>query len=90
MSVRAESYKKWRVRIYFGVKNNSDAIDSTVRDSSRKISESMICMIYPGIYEIAENQGIIDVFAFNGNDRPYSVNGKFYIRSLDEDRQIGY
>lgn len=92
LSIGAMLNKKGKGRIYFGVKNNGDVIgqqigDSTLRDISRKISESIRPMIYPSIYEMAENHGVI-VVEFNGNDRPYSVNGKFYIRSSDEDRQM--
>lgn len=92
LSIGAMLNKKGKGKIYFGVKNNGDVIgqqigESTLRDISRKISEAIRPVIYPSIYEMAENHGVI-VVEFNGNDRPYSVNGKFYIRLSDEDRQM--
>lgn len=92
LSMGAMLNKNGKGRIFFGVKNNGDVIgqqigDSTLRDISRKISESIRPSIYPSIYEMKENHGVI-VVEFNGNDRPYSVNGKFYIRSSDEDKQM--
>ncbi len=78
--------------LYFGVKNNGDAIgqiisDSTLRDISRKIYEDIKPTIYPSIHEMENMPGVIEI-NFIGNDRPYSAQGKFYIRVSDEDRKI--
>ena len=78
--------------LYFGVKNNGDAIgqmisDNTLRDISRKIYEDINPKIYPSIHEIANMPGVIEI-NFIGQDKPYSAQGKFYIRTSDEDRKI--
>lgn len=78
--------------VYFGVKNNGEAIgqeigESTLRDISRKISEDISPAIYPSIRELDNSPGII-IVEFSGSDRPYSAKGKFYIRLHDEDKQM--
>ena len=78
--------------LYFGVKNNGDAIgqmisDNTLRDISRKIYEDINPKIYPSIHEMENMPGVIEV-DFIGHDKPYSAQGKFYIRTSDEDRKI--
>ena len=84
--------KNGKGALYFGVKNNGDAVgqqisDSTLRDISRKISEEIRPVIYPSIHEIENMPGIIEV-NFIGQDKPYSASGKFYIRTSDEDKKI--
>lgn len=84
--------KNGKGTLYFGVKNNGDAIgqqisDNTLRDISRKIFEEIKPTIYPSIHEMENMPGIIEV-NFIGQDRPYSASGKFYIRSSDEDKKI--
>ena len=91
-SVSAMLNKSGKGMLYFGVKNNGDVVgqqisDNTLRDISRKISESIRPEIYPSIYELEGLPGVIKV-EFIGNDKPYSDNGKFYIRVYDEDKNI--
>ena len=91
-SIVAMLNKSGSGKILFGVKNNGDGIgqqisENTLRDISCKIYEDIKPTIYPSIYELENAPGII-VVEFNGNDRPYSSKGKFYIRSYDEDRQM--
>ena len=80
--------------LYFGVKNNGDAIgqkdltDNTVREVSRKISEGIKPQIIPTIS--IEYYGEIKIIKVEvkGNDIPYSAYGKYYSRSFDEDKQL--
>ena len=92
ISIVAILNKSGQGKLYFGVKNNGDAIgqeisESTLRDISRKIYEGIKPTIYPSISLLKENNNVIEV-SFLGNDRPYSYKGKFYIRIFDEDRQL--
>lgn len=92
VSIAAMLNKHGKGKVYFGVKNNGDAVgqqisDSTLRDISRKIYEDITPTIYPSIHELANTPGVIEV-EFMGNDRPYSAKGRFYLRVFDEDKQI--
>ncbi len=81
-------------KVFFGIKPNGDVIknqisESTLRDVSRKIYES----IEPRIYPIVETVMIEDVEVievnFSGVEKPYSAFGRYYIRTADEDRELG-
>lgn len=92
ISISAMLNKNGKGKVYFGVKNNGDAIgqqvsENTLRDISRKIYEDINPTIYPSINEMSENPGVIEV-SFSGLYKPYSAKGKFYIRVFDEDKQI--
>lgn len=92
ISIGAMLNKYGHGKLLFGVKNNGDVIgqqisENTLRDISRKISDSIKPTIYPSIYELDRSPGVI-VVEFSGNEKPYSVNGRFYIRSYDEDKQM--
>lgn len=92
ISIGAILNKHGKGTIYFGVKNDGDAIgqqvsDNTLRDISRKIYESIKPAIYPSIHLVEGVPNVIEV-DFSGLDKPYSVNGVFYIRVFDEDRKI--
>lgn len=91
-SISAMLNKNGKGIIYFGVKNNGDAIgqettDNSLRDISRKIYEDIKPIIYPFIHYLEGTPNVI-VVEFSGQDRPYSSKGKFYMRSFDEDKQI--
>lgn len=79
--------------LYFGIKPNGDVIgqevsESSLRDVSRLIYESIKPQIYPIINEeIIEDKHIIKV-EFNGEEKPYSAFGRYYLRTADEDREI--
>lgn len=79
--------------LYFGVKPNGDVIGQTVtesslRDVSRTIYESVKPQIYPSIQKkTLDGLDVIRV-EFNGTESPYSAFGKYYIRTADEDREI--
>ena len=83
--------KHGRGILYFGVKNNGDILGfsighDTQRDISRKIFEKLKPQIFPVIEEIPDLK-IIKV-TFEGNERPYSAFGRYYIRVSDESREM--
>lgn len=79
--------------LYFGIKPNGDICgqnvsESSLRDVSRTIFESIKPQIYPIIEDVAcEGKHIIKV-EFSGEDAPYSAYGKYYLRTADEDREV--
>lgn len=79
--------------IYFGLKNNGSPNkftinDSTLRDVSRKIFESIKPQIFPEIKTVLMEDVEIIKVSFEGNDKPYSAFGKYYKRTADEDREM--
>lgn len=85
--------KNGRGKVYFGLKNDGspnkfEISDSTLRDVSRKIFEGIKPQIYP-VIEKKEIDGVdVITVEFEGQDRPYSAFGKYYIRVADEDREL--
>lgn len=79
--------------LYFGVAPNGDVkglqvVESTLRDVSRVVFESIKPQIYPQIQKITiDGCNIIEV-KFNGKSKPYSAYGKYYIRVADESREL--
>lgn len=79
--------------LYFGVKPNGDVSgqdvsESSLRDVSRVIYESIKPQIYPVIEEvILDGRHVIRV-EFSGEQKPYSSYGKYYLRTADEDREV--
>lgn len=79
--------------IYFGVKPNGDIIgqdvsESSLRDVSRLVYESIRPQIYPAIEEvILDGRHLIKV-EFSGENAPYSAAGRYYLRTADEDREV--
>lgn len=79
--------------LYFGVKPNGDVCgqdvsESSFRDVSRSVYESIRPQIYPAIEEvILDGKHLIKV-EFNGNNTPYSAAGRYYLRTADEDREV--
>lgn len=83
--------KHGRGILYFGVRNNGDVRgfdigESTQRDISRKIYEKIKPQIFPTIEEIPELR-IIKV-TFEGSDKPYSADGRYFLRVSDESREM--
>lgn len=79
--------------VYFGVKSNGmvcgmDVTESTLRDVSRRINESIEPIIYPVIEKVIYDDKTVIRVEFNGDEKPYSCKGKFYIRTADEDRVV--
>lgn len=79
--------------LYFGVLPSGDVkglqvAESTLRDVSRVIFESIKPQIYPQIQKITiDGCDIIEV-KFSGKSKPYSAYGKYYIRVADESREL--
>ena len=79
--------------LYFGVKPSGDVIgqdvsESSLRDISRTIYESIKPQIYPAIdEEILDGRHVIKV-EFSGENAPYSAAGRYYLRTADEDREV--
>ena len=79
--------------LYFGVLPSGDVkglqvAESTLRDVSRVIFESIKPQIYPQIQKITiDGCDIIEV-KFSGKGKPYSAYGKYYIRVADESREL--
>ncbi len=79
--------------LYFGLKNDGTPFrftitDSTIRDVSRKVFETIKPQIFPTITTVdIEGIEVIKV-EFSGSDVPYSAFGKYYIRIADEDREL--
>lgn len=79
--------------LYFGVLPNGDVkgfqiVETTLRDVSRVIFESIKPQIYPQVKKITiDGRDIIEV-KFDGANKPYSAYGKYYIRVADESREL--
>ena len=85
--------KHGKGKLFFGLNNDGtnhkfDISDSTLRDVSRKIYESIKPQIYPNVYKTSVNEGSVIVVEFSGTDTPYSAHGRYYIRVADENREI--
>lgn len=79
--------------IYFGVKNNGEIVgqqvgESTERDISRVIYESIEPKIYPNIQMLEYNGKKYFKVDFAGNSQPYSSKGIYYMRMADENRVL--
>ncbi len=79
--------------LYFGVDDEGfvkgqQITDSTKRDISRIIAESIEPKITPSVEALTiESKEIIKV-SFSGHNRPYSVNGKYLCRVGTENRKM--
>jgi len=79
--------------IYFGVNDKGDAkgqqvSDSTKRDISTTIADSIEPKIFPSInIENIDGRKVIKV-SFSGTNKPYSAYGRFYIRVGTENRKL--
>lgn len=93
VSVSAILNKHKQGKVYFGLKNDGtpypfSITDSTLRDISRKVYESIKPQLIP-VVDIEEIEGVeVITLTFSGEDVPYSAFGKYYIRIADEDREL--
>lgn len=79
--------------IYFGVDRNGEVVgqmisESTLRDVSRAIYESIKPQIYPVIEEVVYQGRHVIRVECSGEAKPYSAYGKYYMRTADEDREV--
>ena len=79
--------------LYFGVRNDGEILgqqigDRTLREISQGIANAIKPQIIPTIIvELCDDKNVIKV-TVEGDEKPYSVYGKYYMRSADEDREI--
>ncbi len=79
--------------LYFGVRNDGEIIgqqigDRTLREISQGIANAIKPQIIPTIImELCDDKNVIKV-TVEGDEKPYSAFGKYYMRSADEDREI--
>ena len=89
-SVSAMLNKHGRGEVYYGVLDDGTVVgqqvsDSSLRDVSRAIRESIEPSISPIVREeILDGKHVIHLI-FSGTKRPYSSKGIYYIRVSDED-----
>jgi ATP-dependent DNA helicase RecG len=92
-SICAMLNKHCKGSVYFGINDfgyveGQQISDSTKKDISRWIYESIYPRITPSIeVQTIDNKKIIKV-SFSGHNRPYSVNGEYLIRTGTENRRM--
>ncbi len=79
--------------LFFGIKPNGDisgqeVTESSLRDVSRMIYESIHPQIFPVIREEVIDQKQLIRVEFSGDNMPYSAFGRYYLRTADEDREV--
>ncbi|MCM1126889.1 MAG: putative DNA binding domain-containing protein [Lachnospiraceae bacterium] len=85
--------KNGKGTLYFGVRNDGEILgqqigDRTLREISQGIANAIKPQIIPTIImELCDDKNVIKVTA-EGEEKPYSAYGKYYMRSADEDREI--
>ena len=85
--------KNGKGELYFGVRNDGEIVgqqigDRTMREISQGIANAIKPQIIPTIIvELCDDKNVIKVTA-EGDEKPYSAYGKYYMRSADEDREI--
>ncbi|WP_050342451.1 ATP-binding protein [Olsenella sp. oral taxon 807] len=77
--------------LYFGVRNDGEVVgqdvsDKTLRDVSQAVGNRIEPRIYPQIerLETPDSRAYVKV-TFSGGERPYACDGRYRIRSADED-----
>ncbi len=85
--------KNGKGTLYFGVRNDGEIVgqqigDRTMREISQSIANAIKPQIIPTIImELCDDKNIIKVNV-EGDEKPYSAYGKYYMRFADEDREI--
>lgn len=85
--------KHCRGTLYFGVDDSGfvqgqQISDSTKKDISRFINDSIEPRITPTIEVLTIEQRNVIKVSFSGHNRPYSVNGRYLIRTGTENRKM--
>lgn len=80
--------------LYFGVRNDGEVVgqdvsEKTLRDISQAVGNRIEPRIYPQIdrLETPEGRAYVRV-SFTGDERPYACDGRYRIRSADEDNPM--
>ena len=77
--------------LYFGVRNDGEVVgqdvsDKTLRDVSQAVGNHIEPRVYPQIERLETPDGRAYVkVTFSGGERPYACDGRYRIRSVDED-----
>lgn len=85
--------KNGKGTLYFGLRNDGEIVgqqigDRTMREISQSIANAIKPQIIPTIImELCDDKNIIKVNV-EGDEKPYSAYGKYYMRFADEDREI--
>ena len=85
--------KNGKGTLYFGVRNDGEILgqqigDCTLREISQGIANAIKPQVIPTIImELCDDKNVIRV-TVEGDEKPYSAYGKYYMRSADEDREI--
>lgn len=85
--------KNGKGTLYFGVRNDGEVLgqqigDRTLREISQGIANAIKPQIVPTIImELCDDKNVIKV-TVEGDEKPYSAYGRYYMRSADEDREI--
>ncbi len=85
--------KNGKGTLYFGVRNDGEILgqqigDRTLREISQGIANAIKPQVIPTIIiELCDDKNVIKV-TVEGDEKPYSAFGKYYMRSADEDREI--
>ena len=93
ISISAMLNKHGKGTVYFGINDDGTVVGqivgkSTLRDISKSISDHIDPKIYPNIkVEKIENKDCV-VVDFAGHKALYSAFGRFYLRSVDEDKKL--
>lgn len=93
ISIASMLNKNGRGVLYFGVRNDGEIVgqqigDRTMREISQGIATAIKPQIIPTIImELCDDKNVIKV-TVEGDEKPYSAYGKYYMRTADEDREI--
>lgn len=85
--------KNGKGTLYFGVRNDGEIMgqqigDRTLREVSQGIANAIKPQVIPTIImELCDDKNVIKV-TVEGDEKPYSAYGKYYMRTADEDREI--
>lgn len=85
--------KNGKGTLYFGVRNDGEILgqkigDRTLREVSQGIANAIKPQVIPTIImELCDDKNVIKV-TVEGDEKPYSAYGKYYMRTADEDREI--
>lgn len=93
ISIASMLNKNGKGILYFGVRNDGEIVGQQIGDRTlREISQGIAVAIKPQIIptismELRDDKNVIKV-TVEGDEKPYSAYGKYYMRSADEDREI--
>lgn len=85
--------KNGKGTLYFGIRNDGEILGQQIGDRTlRKVSQGIANAIKPQVIptivmELCDDKNVIKV-TVEGNEKPYSAYGKYYMRTADEDREI--